>query len=328
MAETLVTIVRRLADGEYCSGEALAELCGISRAAVWKQIERLRQHYGLPVEASQGKGYRLPYPLELLDEDRILAELSPQGRFLLQHLELLFEVDSTNRYLTDARAQGAQGGQACFAEFQSAGRGRRGRPWVSPLAGNIYLSLLWEYPLGPARLSGLSLVAGLAVARTLRRFGARRVGLKWPNDVLWQGRKLAGLLLEVQGEQEGPSQLVLGLGVNLCIPAEAGRDIDQPWVDLREVLGEAEPIPRNLLCAKLLDELLIALAHFEVEGLGPQLEEWQHYDVYFGRPITLRLGDREVAGVHRGIDPSGALILQDQAGEQRLYHGGEVSLRG
>jgi BirA family transcriptional regulator, biotin operon repressor / biotin---[acetyl-CoA-carboxylase] ligase len=178
-----------------------------------------------------------------LDEDRILADLSPQAKFLLQHLELLFEVDSTNQYLLDAWPRGAGAGWACSAEFQSAGRGRRGRPWVSPLGGAIFLSISWEYAAGPARLSGLSLAAGLAVARTLRRFGARRVGLKWPNDLLWQHRKLAGLLLEVRGEQHGPTRLVLGLGLNLRLPPDQGARIDQPWVDLTEILAADHPSP-------------------------------------------------------------------------------------
>jgi BirA family transcriptional regulator, biotin operon repressor / biotin---[acetyl-CoA-carboxylase] ligase len=320
-------LVRALADGAFRSGEDLAAGCGISRAAIWKQIERLRHHYGLDVQALPGRGYRLATPLELLDEDLIVGDLSPQSRFLLQHLELLFEVDSTNQYLLDAWSRGAAAGWVCSAEFQSAGRGRRGRAWVSPLGGALYLSVAWEYPLGPARLSGLSLAAGLAAARALRRLGVRRLGLKWPNDLLWGQRKLGGLLLEVRGEQDGPTRLVLGIGVNLRIPADQGEAIDQPWVDLHEILGQDQPPSRNHLCAAFLDELLPTLLRFEHEGLAPHLEEWLGYDVHYGRPVVLHQGGRAIEGIHRGIDPSGALILE-QDGERRLMYGGEVSLRG
>ena len=216
-------------------------------------------------------------------------------------------------------------GHVCLAEQQTSGRGRRGRPWVSPYGSNIYFSILWKFAMGPAQLGGLSLAAGLAVVRSLESVGVSDVGLKWPNDIYWRGRKLAGLLLEVTGEAEGPSSVVLGVGINTGMTKKQGESIDQPWVSLHEITG-GNIISRNRLAGLVLDNLIQTLVDFEAEGLQPLLEEWHRYDLYYDQPVRVHMGKRSIDGVHRGIDSAGALLLEHE-GEINPYYGGEVSLR-
>lgn len=318
-------LIRLLADGDLHSGEVIARELGITRAGVWKAIARVRGHLGLRVEARRGQGYRLVTPLELLDAGNILGYLRGEAYPPLARLEIHDQIDSTNARLMALAQAGAPSAIACLAECQTAGRGRRGRTWVSPFGGNLYLSLLWRYPLGPAALGGASLAAGVAVARVLRDAGVGDLTLKWPNDLLWQGRKLGGLLLEVAGEAQGPSFLVAGLGVNLRMPSEQGARIDQPWIDLAAILGDRLP-GRNLLTARLIGALCLALEHYGHQGLGPFLSDWESFDGLRGEPVQLRLGERVIEGIHAGIASDGSLCLVTAQGVQS-YSAGEVTLR-
>ena len=323
--DTRHLLIRCLADGEFHSGELLAQQLGLSRAAIWKQIKGLREQWGMEIHAVSGRGYRLAHPLELLQQDKILSTLPPETKDSLSGLEIHGILGSTNEYLMSQIADGVPSGQTCLAEQQTAGRGRRGRKWISPYGSNIYLSIFWRFSLAPIELSGLSLAAGLATVRALNRLGVTEVGLKWPNDILWQERKLAGLLLEVTGESGGPSQVVLGLGLNTHMSNQQGENIDQPWVDLTNIPG-GEKIGRNQLAAELIHQLVNALKQFESSGLPPLLEEWQQQDLYHNKMIALQMGNRAIVGKHVGIDKNGALLLL-HAGEISAYYAGEVSLR-
>jgi BirA family biotin operon repressor/biotin-[acetyl-CoA-carboxylase] ligase len=318
-------LVRRLADGRFCSGQSLADELGISRAGVWKRLNRLGQQLQLEIQAVPGRGYRLAEPLELLDSGQILGGLETEAAGSLTELHLHQQVDSTNSWLMQKAAAGAASGSVCLAEQQIAGRGRRGRTWVSPFGANIYLSLLWRFNQGPAQLSGLSLAAGLAVLRALHRQGVQGPGLKWPNDLLWNGRKLAGLLLELAGETGGPSYVVLGVGLNLRLSAAQAGAIDQPWVDVRGLPGSPAP-SRNQLAGALISELLVMLRAFERSGFAPLAAEWNRHDLYRGYEVVLTSGQGELRGVHRGVNPAGALLLEQAAGVH-AHHAGELSLR-
>ncbi|NCC28599.1 MAG: biotin--[acetyl-CoA-carboxylase] ligase [Gammaproteobacteria bacterium] len=275
----------------------------------------------IPGSTSDGQNV----PPDLLDAERILAGLAPCARRAIARLEIHAEIDSTNRYLMREAVIGAPCGTLCLAECQSAGRGRLGRPWVSPFGANLYLSMLWRYKAPPAALGGFSLAAGAVVAEVLRRFGAEGLGLKWPNDLLWDRRKLGGMLLEVAGEPKGPSTLVVGIGINVRMSPDHGRAIDQPWVDLAEVLDN-QRVDRNILAAQIVDALVDAFERFGREGLTPFLPLWGGFDAFRGEQARILLADREIQGRVLGIASDGALRLETADGERR-FHAGEVSLR-
>ena len=323
--ETHLKVVRQLADGEVHSGESLAQALGISRAAVWKAVHKAGEVLGLSIHSVRGRGYSLASPLELLDPARILGQIPDQARRRIARLEVHDDIDSTNSYLMRKAQQGAPSGTLCLAERQSAGRGRHGRTWVSPFGTNLYLSLLWRYPFGPSGLGGLSLAAGTAVAGVLAAEGVPDIGLKWPNDILWQRRKLAGLLLEVAGETQGPSLVVVGLGLNIRLDTDQAGGIDQPWVDLDAISG-VDSISRNRLSARLAERLTGVMERYGTDGLAPFLPEWERFDLYRNERVEIRLGDRTYPGTHAGIDEQGALRL-DRNGHIETFQAGEVSLR-
>lgn len=312
-----------LADGRFHSGESLGTALGLSRAGVWKLAQGL-DDLGVELFAVPGRGYRLGGAFEPLDAARILGALDEDDRARFPALNVLPTVDSTNRSLQTLAAAGAPSGSACLAEHQSGGRGRRGRPWVSPYGANLYLSLLWRFQLAPAALGPLSVAVGVMVAEALVDLGADGVGLKWPNDVLWRSRKLAGVLTEVAGEATGPAQVVIGVGVNANMPAASGEAIDQPWIDLRTVLGR--PVDRNVLAARVLTRLGAGLEQFSREGLAPFRGLWDRLDLARGRPVVVTIGEGTVAGSCLGLDDSGALLVET-GGRTGRYLSGEVSLR-
>ncbi|HYW05086.1 MAG TPA: bifunctional biotin--[acetyl-CoA-carboxylase] ligase/biotin operon repressor BirA [Gammaproteobacteria bacterium] len=322
---TREALLQLLADGRVHSGEDLAQRLAITRAAVWKQLRRLEQ-LGLEIRPEPGRGYRLVRPLELLDRARILEALSPVARERLESLEIFPQIASTNAHLLDLPASaGPRPARACLAEHQSAGRGRRGRAWLSPFAANIYLSVRWRFDETPPGLSALALCIGVASAEALHAAGAGDVRVKWPNDLLWQDRKLGGVLLEIRGEAAGRCDVVVGIGLNVSMPPEAGRGIDQPWVDLDEVLGGRRP-HRNDLAAGLLERLTAALARFGEGGFTPFRARWAGVDAIAGREVDLQRGDATVTGIADGVDDEGALRLR--VGDRIVrYVSGDVSLR-
>ncbi len=321
--ESRLKLLEILADGRFRSGEALGAYLGVSRAAVWKQLHALRR-LGVDIQAVRGRGYRVAYPIELLDANALRSRMSASALAAIPCLDIFTELDSTNTYLKRRAQEGAPGGAVCLAERQRAGRGRLGRVWVSPFACNLYLSLLWRFADGPAALAGLSLVAGVALVQALKNFLPQGLGLKWPNDVQWQGHKLAGVLIEMAGESAGPSHAVIGIGINVRMPESAAQDIGQPWTDLAHCLGEVPS--RNSLAAAVLDALIESLRGFESGGLAPFLEAWREHDVMAGKSVQLHLPNGVIAGEAQGIDADGALVLR-VGDELRRFAAGEISLR-
>jgi BirA family biotin operon repressor/biotin-[acetyl-CoA-carboxylase] ligase len=317
------SLLHTLSDGAFHSGTELGGITGCSRSAIWKCIESLRK-LGLDIYSVRGKGYRLAQPLTLLDRDKIVRFMDMEQRSSLSQLEVHFHTDSTNARLLELARLTPASGVACLAERQSQGRGRRGRDWVSPFGANLYCSLLWRFPHGASQLAGLSLAIAVAVVRALDEMGAQGVQLKWPNDVLVNGRKLGGLLLEVVGETSGPCQVVMGIGINTQMPEAPGEEISQPWTDLRTVLGES--IDRNHLAARVLTHLIRVAREFEGQGLMPYLEEWRSRDAYLGREVSVHQPQGVIHGTMQGVDDSGALLLSRDDGLQR-FHSGELSLR-
>lgn len=312
-------LLRRLAAGDS-SGDALAREAGITRAAVWKRIEGLRAA-GLRIEARPGRGYALGAPLELLEAGRLRAGLSPATAACLRALEVAWTVDSTNSELL--RRPPGPGVEVLLAERQSAGRGRLGRRWISPLGGQVCLSLRRGFDGGLARLGGLSLVAGVAVAEALRACGYASVGLKWPNDLVADGRKLAGLLVEGGGEHGGPVHAVIGVGINVDL-GQAPEGIDQPWTDLARLGGH--PASRHQIAIAVLDALVPALELFDQEGLAAFLPRYAALDVLAGHRVRVLDSRGGFEGQALGLAPDGALRVAAGDGERRV-HAGEVSVR-
>ncbi len=310
-----LTLISILADGEFHSGEQLGERLGMSRAAINKHIQTLRD-WGVDVFTVPGKGYSLPEPIQLLNEKLIVAQVQT-GK-----VAVLPVIDSTNQYLLD-RISEMQSGDACVAEYQQAGRGRRGRKWFSPFGANLYLSMYWRLEQGPAAAIGLSLVIGIVMAEVLQELGAENVRVKWPNDLYLGDRKLAGILVELTGKTGDAAQIVIGAGINLSMRHAESDVINQGWVNLQEA---GVTLDRNMLAARLINALRSALQSFEQEGLSPWLSRWKKLDNFIDRPVKLIIGEREIFGISRGIDAQGALLLE-QDGIIKPWMGGEISLR-
>lgn len=310
-----LTLVGILADGEFHSGEQLGEQLGMSRAAINKHIQTLKE-WGLDVFTVTGKGYSLPSSMQLLNEQAINTRLD-NGR-----LAVIPVIDSTNQYLLE-RMNELQSGDACVAEYQQAGRGRRGRQWFSPFGSNLYLSMYWRLEQGPAAAMGLSLVIGIVLAEALQEQGAPDIRVKWPNDIYLDDRKLAGILVELTGKTGDAAQIVIGAGINLAMRAPAADVINQGWINLQEA---GVSVDRNVLSALIVNKMRTALVEFEQEGLAPFIERWARLDNFINRPVKLLIGDREIFGIARGIDQQGGLILE-QDGVRKSWVGGEISLR-
>lgn len=313
-------LLRLLGDGRFHSGGELGAALGVSRSAVWKHLQRLESECGIELFRVPGKGYRLAEPLSVLDYQAISGALT---RFDWE-LCLLDTVDSTNAHALRLLQSGKGAPFVVVAESQTNGRGRRGRAWASPTAQNIYYTLALKIIGGPQRLSGLSLVVGLAVLHALRRAGLEQAGLKWPNDIYSDGRKIAGVLLELTGDPADVCHVVIGIGINANM-APGSADIDQPWTSIREQTGSLAD--RSKLACYVTESLHCYLDRHARYGFSSLREEWQASNVWQGRRCTLSTGIRQVKGVLVGIDEQGALALWIDGQGVQYFSGGELSLR-
>jgi BirA family biotin operon repressor/biotin-[acetyl-CoA-carboxylase] ligase len=324
-AQRTESLLRRLADGRFHSGSRLAEQMGVSRAAVCKQVHRLSAELGIPIDAVRGRGYRLARALELLDRESIHGLLTADAQHRLGCLTLLGTTCSTNAQALAGIPQQSGLAHVWLAEHQTAGRGRRGRPWVSTYGENLYLSLAWRFDLPMAELAGLSLAAGVVVSEALADAGIVGHALKWPNDVTLDGRKLGGILVEAVGESGGPAAAVIGIGINFRLSSDAAGAIDQPWASLEQIVDE--PVSRNALAGRLIDRLIRACGLYGRDRLGPFLASWQRYDGLRDRAVRILHGPNAIDGIYRGVADDGAAIIENADG-LAAYHAGEVSLRG
>lgn len=308
-------LLEYLADGRFHSGSALGEALSISRAAVWKRISRLIE-LGLAVDSVRGKGYRLASPLDMIVPQRLADSLPDEAT-----VSYRLVTDSTN---SEAMASHRSGRHWVIAEAQRAGRGRRGRQWQSPLAGNIYCSVRAPMACGVAGLSGLSLAVGVAVCDALvALYPALPVALKWPNDIWLNDEKLGGILIEVAGEMEQAAVVVIGIGVNVHLPSDAAAQIDQPWTDLRR---HCQEVSRTVLAGTLMAHVETTLNVFDQDGFAPFQARFERYDACVGRDVVVSQGKDKKHGVVQGVTQSGALRL-DCDGKETHLNGGEISLR-
>ncbi len=319
-----LALLKILADGKFHSGTSLGVALGLSRSAVWKQMQAL-QEYGVEVYSVRGRGYRLPDGLDLLEIDKIKVLLGSQVGKNLKHIELNTFTDSTN-LMALRNIQEHNHGALYLAEYQSAGRGRRGRAWLGPVATNLYFSLMWSFTGGVAAIEGLSLMVGLSIVQGLSKVGVQGVTLKWPNDLLFKEKKLAGILIEMQGDTSGDVSVVIGAGLNVKMNAASAqaRQIDQPWVDLQSIVDRS--IDRNKLLASVVGQLLVNLRVFRERGFVAFIDAWHKYHAFQDSYVKLLTNNSEIEGICRGVNQQGALLLE-RYGKNEAFHGGEISVR-
>ena len=310
----MLTLLKLLKDGRFHSGQALGAQLGISRSAVWKQLQKLQAELNLPIHKVPGRGYKLASPVDLLDQEVLSESCYPVHIYEI--------VDSTNAEAFRQINKGVSAPFVISAEQQSAGRGRRGRHWISPFGQNVYYSLVLRVDGGLRQLEALSLVVGLAVLNTLKGFGVINAGLKWPNDILVCDKKIAGILLELIGDPADVCHVVVGIGINVNMTTAAG--VGQPWTSMNLETGNS--FARNEVITALSMRLKEYLESHAITGFSSFHDEWEKNHVWQGREVSLMAGQHQVNGVVVGVDQQGALRLSVND-ELKTYSGGELSLR-
>jgi BirA family biotin operon repressor/biotin-[acetyl-CoA-carboxylase] ligase len=322
-------LIELLADGEWHSGADLARRLGCSRTAIWKRLQQL-EALDLDVDATPGRGYRLARAVELLDDGLIRKRIDADVAGAIESLEVLAVTESTNEILRSGPPATPGLARIVIAEYQTGGRGRRGRRWLSPFGSGLCFSAAWTFPEPPPNLPALSLAAGVAVSRAVSTWAPANIGLKWPNDIVVGDRKLGGLLIDVQGESDGPIATVVGVGINVDGVGGLASRFDAPGglepVGLRDV-ADGREVSRNAVAAAIASELIRVLRQFQATGFAALADEWRRLDAMRGRQVNLQSGDRARTGVAAGIDDDGALLLDD-AGRIVKVVAGEVTLRG
>ncbi|HGJ5856561.1 bifunctional biotin--[acetyl-CoA-carboxylase] ligase/biotin operon repressor BirA [Arsenophonus nasoniae] len=313
--KTPLKLITILSDGSIHSGEQLGELLGMTRAGINKHIYTLRE-WGIEVNTITGKGYQLTRKMDLLDYERIYG-LVRRGNIIVKPV-----INSTNQYLLE-RIEQLSSGDACVAEYQTAGRGRRGRYWASPFGCNLYLSLYWHLDQGPAAAMGLSLVAGIVIAETLNKLSGSNIKVKWPNDLYLNEKKLAGILIEMIGKTGDAAHIVIGIGLNIAMSCNYETNINQGWINLEQAGIQIE---RNVIAGQIILALRHELVEFEKYGLVPFIKRWLALDNFLHKKVKLHIGDHLEVGIVKGINEHGAILLE-QNGEIVSYIGGEISLR-
>ncbi|WP_298773429.1 bifunctional biotin--[acetyl-CoA-carboxylase] ligase/biotin operon repressor BirA [uncultured Shewanella sp.] len=307
-------ILQALTEEGFVSGEFLAQLVGVSRTAIANHISAL-EDYGVDIYSVKGKGYKLVNPVSLVNEDTLTEtinnrcfyfnELASTNGFLLKHIDEL------------------KSGDICVSEYQSAGRGRRGRTWLSPYGCHLYTSMFWSFPQGMSQAMGLSLVVACSLVEVLEACGVNGLGVKWPNDIYLNHKKLAGVLVEMSGQTDSECHVVIGIGINMAMPSAQGDVIDQPWSDLSEL--KSRPNKTDLVIA-LQKQLQKDLRLFEAQGLAAFMTRWQAADLFLNQAVTLSMANNNVVGICKGIDEKGSILLETNQGIE-AYVGGEISLR-
>lgn len=326
-SKTPYKILQVLKDGQFHSGEDLGHALDMTRSAIWKGVKYLTTHYNLEIQSISGRGYRIEGGLNLLDEKCIAESMTEASRDLLD-LTCLEQIDSTNNYLLESIHNDQRSSKPfhiVVAEQQTAGRGRRGKEWQSPYGHNIYFSLAWRCNKDPLELSGLSLAMAVAIIRTLKHIGLNDVCVKWPNDILFNGRKLAGVLVDLVGESHGRTTVIIGIGINTFLTNKVGRDIEQPWVSLHDILDRF--IDRNILIALLTERVISTIQTFDSKGLEPFMDEWNQHNMFRDKPVRLLNAAQQISGIMRGITAQGELLLEDDQHQIKRYISGELSLR-
>ena len=320
-------MLRILADGHRHSGEHLAQALGVTQATVRKQLAKL-EAWGLSVEVTSASGYHLDRPINFLNKALILDELNADVERLVARLDVHEEIDSTNQALLDAAPCAARKLNIALAEYQSAGRGRRGRSWIAPFGGGLCFSVGWLFEEMPRDLAALTLATGVVIRRVLVEATGLDIQLKWPNDLVWEDKKLGGILVEFTVDKQGPCYVVIGIGINISIPP---RRLEQVAGSLGGAIDlyaatQGRPPSRNVLAAKMIEALARLLAHYCDNGFLEYHAEFGAVDYLRGRRISVDDASHLISGMAVGVDRSGALRVDTGDGVQRVI-AGDVSVR-
>lgn len=316
-------LLRTLADGQRHSGEALGEKFGITRAAVWKKVQKLTT-LGLEIESLKHHGYKLMRPINFLEADKILQQVSDKNRQELAQLEIFDTINSTNTYLLDmAKAQKSTHAKVVLAELQTAGRGRHGKVWQSPFSSNIYTSIGWSFDTSCAQIGGLSLAVGVVVASVLQKNGIDEIGLKWPNDIYLKDGKLGGILIEIHGDSLGNFQTIIGIGLNFHLPKKSLQELKDRKVSYIEEV--APNLDRNLIAGQILEGLFSMLQTYPQEGFAKWQNEWNALHKFEGKECSVQIGKNTRQAVIGSVNVNGALEVTYQDASKEFLQGGEIS---
>ncbi len=312
----LIDVLNRLSPTFSVSGTQIAKELGITRAAVWRRIKHL-QDLGVEISSDHGKGYKLQSNFEKLDAAAI-KKISPNSI----SLDIVWNTTSTNSDLFSI-VDKVRLPAVLLAEYQTKGRGRRNDPWLSPLGSGLCLSMGWKFSNLPPTITSLGLVVGLTIIDTLEKIGCSSIKIKWPNDVFFDQRKIAGSLIDLKTELSGSSYVVIGIGINTKMNQDAKKKINQPVADLYDVLGTN--VSRNNLAGNLIKFLNLALTNFEKDGFTSFRDKFIEKDLLYGKKITIAVRDNILTGYAAGVDWDGALLL-DVDGKVSRFYSGHVSL--
>ncbi|MGL4475037.1 MAG: bifunctional biotin--[acetyl-CoA-carboxylase] ligase/biotin operon repressor BirA [Shewanella sp.] len=307
-------ILELLTSGHFISGERIAQELGVSRSAINKHIDGLIA-LGVAIYSVKGKGYKLASAVQLADADKLKSAISSRSFYFDQ-------IDSTNAFVL-SHVNDLERGDICVAESQTSGRGRRGKTWTSPYGSHLYFTQYWQTSGNMTQLMGLSLVVGCSLVKVLESFGVSELGLKWPNDIYRSGKKLAGILVELQGQADGGCHLAIGIGVNICMPEQSGLDISQPWSDLADIVKD---LNKSDIIIALQQQLTHDLLQFEQAGLAAFMSRWQRSDIFIDKTVNIHMGDKMETGRYLGIDEQGGVRLATEL-EEKSFIGGEITLR-
>ncbi|CEG61394.1 biotin--[acetyl-CoA-carboxylase] ligase [Legionella micdadei] len=322
-SKTQLELIHQLSDGHCHSGKLIAEKLGVSRTAVWKHITQLAE-FGLAIHRIPQHGYQLTQPLVPLDEQLIHQHLKSKRFSKKANIHLFAAVDSTNQFLKELSPTSSI--DICCAEKQTRGRGRFGREWYSPFGENIYFSGRWDLNCCLSRLSGLSLVVGLAILASLQAIHiSQNIRIKWPNDLMWGNKKLCGILIEVIAETNSCAQVIIGIGMNVNTATQEHPLPDKPWCSLYEITGQR--FDRNLILANLIYYLDQYLNQFLVAGFGAFTADWQKVDYLQGQFIQVSQPTGRISGYACGVNELGLLCLKDDEGKLHYLSSGDTSLR-
>jgi BirA family biotin operon repressor/biotin-[acetyl-CoA-carboxylase] ligase len=319
--EKILNILRKNPE-TYVSGEELCKLADVSRAAIWKHIEKLREE-GYEIDAVPHLGYKLSSAPDVLIPSEIKWHLKTKviGREVVAYKK----IDSTNDTAYELAEKGVKEGMVIVAEEQVKGKGRHGRAWISPPKGGVYLSVILRPTIAPSEIPKITLLAAVAVAQALRRMCGLDVSIKWPNDILMDGRKLCGILTEMKAEQDRVDFLVVGIGINVATPI---RSLPKGASSIKEELAKsgrgAEDVSRVELTRKILEEFEKYYMILEKEGFAPIIDAWKSLSAMLGSRIKVILQNRTFEGNAHTIDPDGCLVVRLDSGVLEKVSSGDI----